>query len=186
MEKPGAVHTMAMEKEQVTKQVTKNFKNVSAELNVKLLKTYPKVLEIFDDIPVEGYDKKYISVFENWPNESQFSEAILNIEPLYDLHRNFNKSLVREFDCKTIRFRGRKKNQIKIKDFCSNESAYSYVSPSKYNINSKFYFNLVIPELEVIYLENSDLTNVVIYRNDALIKPFFDLCKSSDLNILDD
>jgi hypothetical protein len=167
--------------------MSKTLKNVSSSKALELSKMYPFILDLFMDEPVDIYSKIFISAFNKWPNENDFSSKILessNLSNFYKRHRTFNHYLVNKFDCYTIRFKGQKKETINFKKFLSKEKAQEYLEPSPYNISSNSYFNLLMPECEVIYFENFDFSNVLYYRDENKISDIITSCNLHELYIL--
>ena len=171
-----------MVKELVIKSKNKRaFKNVSSNKYKELIDSFCNLHQVFQTESVEPYQKKFISVFDEWPASKKFVDSIQYEKEFYKRHQQFNFFLVENYNCFTVKLKGKKKQKLSIKEFYSTDSAKKYVLPSLYNVPSSCYFNLLIPEIKAIYFEGFDFVNTLLYQDLDLINQTLNQCEKHDL-----
>lgn len=163
----------------------RKFKNVTSDKFDDITNCFNSLHDVFLTESTDVYEQKFISVFNEWPKPEKFIDSLVNESIFYERHRRFNFFLVENYNCYTLRFKGRRKEQLSIKEFCSTESAKIYVQPSAYNVPGHCYFNLLIPEIQAIYFENFDFANCMLFLDNELINGVLSQCEKYDLFALD-
>ena len=147
-----------------------------------------------EDEQFESYKAISLTVFDHWLSEEEANIQISPDIPKKERQRRddaflcFRELLFKNTEVLTYRTKGRdKRSHLSFKAFTSLESGLAYSTPTI--MRAGFYlaggrvkfFQLVLPQLDAIYLESWDDTNILLYKNNSTLELVKQLAKESGL-----
>ncbi|AZP13308.1 hypothetical protein [Undibacterium parvum] len=153
----------------------RRFRNLEQKLHSELLSSFPTIKEVITDEKVEGYRHVAITVYDHWLSEKEafeeFKEMSAEKQKINDdkLH-SFICGLTSNYESYLAKFIGRnKKRKVSFRAFNSEVAKNRTLKPLSYLASNVRRFIIIIPSLELIYMEGWDFTHHVYLKNDALI-----------------
>ena len=116
-----------------------------------------------------------VSVFDHWLTRDEFDSYLGNVSDEEQKQRNealysFSKKVINGTRVVNFKWAGFKNKQgPKFRSFTSEESKFEYFSPAV-DYSNKPLFLSVLPDLDIIFLESWDDTNIM-YLKDISVKP---------------
>lgn len=156
----------------------------------KLAALFPSIMEVNADNDGHGYKKIAVSVFDHWLSRLEASDLLADVSSEEQAHRDelhysLNKKIISLTKCFTFRVRGRRgKEYVIFKRFVDSSAAHRYVKPSDGFTSNKFFFKLVLPEIQALYFEGYDGTNYLYYEDDGLLVDLLKWIKEEGLHVL--
>ncbi|GLQ32702.1 hypothetical protein [Litoribrevibacter albus] len=153
----------------------RRFKSLPEDDQAKLRDQF---LDIEKAIAVEEtpvYTYLAISVFDHWLTRSEFYEHLVDVSDKEQDIRNqalysFSKKVISETQVLNFKWaRSKGKQIVKFRDFTSREAKFEYFLPAV-SESDKNFFQSVLPDLGIIFLENYEDTNIM-YLKDISVKP---------------
>lgn len=153
----------------------RRFRNLEQKLHSELLSSFPTIKEVITDEKIDGYRHVAITVYDHWLSEKEafeeFNEMSAEKKRLNDdkLH-SFICNLTSKYESYLVKFIGRdKKRKISLRAFNSEIAKNKTLKPLSYLASNAHRFIIVIPTLELIYMEGWDFTHHVYLKKDASI-----------------
>ena len=119
----------------------------------------------------DAYTYMAVSVFDHWlgPDDSVKYLSNISAEEQHERDKKFiqfSKKIIENTDVINFTLKGRWSNsQPQIRKFTSNQAKESYLASTPHNVSSNHFFRVILPELEAVYFESWDDTNVFYLRN---------------------
>jgi len=151
----------------------RSFVNLSGDIQNKLAEKFPELYRIFSAEFTPGYKCLAVSVFDHWLSEEEASELLGNVPVSEQSHRNnllhsFSNKVCIETEVINFRFRGRyKKLHPLFRAFTSDKALHRYMQPAE-SLPGKSFFSVVLPELDAVFMENWDDTNLFFLRDPSI------------------
>jgi hypothetical protein len=124
----------------------------------------------------DAYTYMAISVFDRWlgPEDSMkyLSDVSIDEQQTRDAKfTQFAKKLIENTEVINFTFKGRWANaRPQFRLFTSHQSKERYLLCTPHNLDSSHFFKVVLPELDAVYFESWDDTNVFYLRNPKYAK----------------
>ncbi|MFC3152324.1 hypothetical protein ACFOEK_14920 [Litoribrevibacter euphylliae] len=151
----------------------RKFRNLPRPKQTEINRIFPDLQEAIERH--EGYTYIGITVFDHWLSRDEANQLLENVPEDEQKRRNqllynFSKKLLSEAEVLNFKFIGKwTKAKPLFRKFTSQEAALEYLNPAAGN-NHKRFFEVVLPELKIIFMEGWDDTNIM-YLKDASVKP---------------
>ncbi|BBM02533.1 hypothetical protein [Microbulbifer sp. GL-2] len=153
----------------------RKFINLNKSKQEALLKQFPGLQKIIEVEPPDKYTFLAVSVFDHWLSREEARMLLDDVSGAEQKKRNealysFSKKLLKETEVINFRMAGKwSHSKPKFRRLTSDDAAFDYFKPAV-SETSKRFFNVVIPELGVVFLESWDDTNVMYLLDDS-VKP---------------
>lgn len=147
----------------------RTFKNVDKQRQIALTKQFPDLLEVVEG-DAEGYTYLAVSVYDRWlgPEDSMRLIDHATVEEKQErnaLLRAFSHRVLSETEVVDFRFKGKwQRPYVKFRGFTSEDVKKKHFEPAVACVNKGF-FCVVLPELDAVFMENYDDTNVFFLRD---------------------
>jgi len=150
----------------------RKFVNVNKNRHQLLSNTLPDIENLGSDDQTEKYEFVAITVFDHWLSRedaeksfgSQISEE--EQEQRNNSFMRFRELLFNKTEVLTYRCKGRGSNRfVSFKAFTSINAGLEYTSPAISKGPYGRFFQVALPSLGAVYLENYDDTNLFYYKD---------------------
>ncbi|MFD2204965.1 hypothetical protein [Kiloniella antarctica] len=147
----------------------RNLINVHKARQKSLESQFPDLLLLACVEPAEDYEYLAVSIFDRWLGEELSLKLLHNVEEKEQKRRDemldqFNEILIANTEILTFRFNTRK-SKPQFKAFTSEQSKHEYLR----HTDSPMYM-VVLPEINAVYFEGWDDTNVFYLREHSTKK----------------
>ncbi len=150
----------------------RKFKNLLKAQQNDLLAMFPDIEKVIAVEETNTYKFLAISVFDRWLNQEDGIRLLSNVPPEEQAERDaklnsFSERLIQETELINFTIKGRwSKSRISFREFLSINAKQAYMSKAPSDVGSNFFFKVAIPELEALYFESWDDTNVFYLRDE--------------------
>jgi hypothetical protein len=161
------------------KNITNNHRK---EINEKL-PSLRKLIEREDT----DYQMIFVSVFDHWLTQDEFQSKIHTKDSKEISIRRENLKLFAKglFNLTpTFTWRIKRKNRFFIYPFNSEKQILNKVDIQNQHGESGQRYDVILPEIEAVYSEEWDWTNIIWYRDQEKVERLIELAKCSGLYIL--
>ncbi|ODB33487.1 hypothetical protein BB427_22230 [Pseudoalteromonas sp. BMB] len=153
----------------------RKFLNVSKQRQKALEKQFPNLIDLAQVNEMKGYTYLAISIFDHLLTRDESIELWGGLDTNEIIRRaskfeTFNQLLSEQTEILTFRFRGLRGDKPKFKSFLSQQVQSSYLRQTDIGM-----YQVVLPELNAVYFEGYDDTNV-IYLQDPSVRPIIESC----------
>lgn len=168
----------------------RNYRNLAESEQVKLREQFPDLLKLAQSEDTPNYHYLAVTVFDHWLSRDEANQLFENVPAQEQSRRNnalytFSKKLASEADILSYKFCGRWANsKPKFRTFMSESFKLEYLAPAIAEANKKF-FNVVIPELAMVFMESWDDTNIIYLRDKSIKGKLVDWADECGVYILD-
>lgn len=143
----------------------RRFKNADKAKQIELAAQFPDLykLQCVEETPAYTYGA--VSFFDHWLGRKEARELLENVTAEIQKQRNnalhiFSKKIASEFEIFNFKFNGKWRSCHPLfRHFTSTKAAHDYLAPTTCHSSSGF-FRIVIPEINAVFLESWDDTNV--------------------------
>lgn len=128
-----------------------------------------------DKVVAVEYTNKYrfmaVSVFDHWLSEDESDQLLSAVSEKEQILRNqkfdlLSNKIIQSTEVINFTFKGRlAKSRPVFRRFTSEESKKDYMQSASNFVSSNFFFKIALPELEALYFESWDDTNIFYLRN---------------------
>ena len=132
---------------------------------------FPDIEKVVAVEETDAYTYMAISVFDHWLGEEDSIKFLSDISKKEQENRDhkfylFSKKLLENTEVINFTFKGRRvKSRPVFREFSSKEIKEQYLLKVPHNVCSNEFFQVALPQLEALYLESWDDTNVLYLRN---------------------
>jgi hypothetical protein len=153
----------------------RKFINIKKNRQVELSYKFPYLLELayVDETP--EYTYLAVSVFDRWLGREDAIKLLGDISKEEQARRDallysFSKKVAQSTEVLNFKFRGKwKKAYPLFRGFTSEESKQEYLKPVMSHTRKSF-FQVVLPEIDAVFFESWDNTNVFYLRDPSKIE----------------
>ena len=156
----------------------RKFKNLSNQEQVKLREQFIDLEKKLAQKDISEYTYLAISVFDHWLTREEFDSHLFNTSVEEQKLRNkalysFSKNVVESTRVVNFKLCGLKSKQKPLfRSFTSEKAKLDYFLPV-IGSSGKSFFLSVLPDLNVIFIESWDDTNIM-YLKDKSVKPLIE------------
>ena len=160
----------------------RDFLNLDKQKQFDLSQQYPGLYKLCDH-DVEGYEPLAISIFTHCLSIDEAYELLSYVKPEEQIRRNnllssFNLALAERVTVYNFRFRGKHNNSTALfRTFQTEDSKSKYLTQT-----SNARFHVIIPELDAVYFEGYDDTNIFYFKSSEKSKIILSLAKNMGLH----
>jgi len=151
----------------------RKFKNLEKQRQKELTLQFPDLYKLSCVEETPYYKYLAISVFDHWLGCEEAIKLIDNVPMKEQLKRNealylFSQKLAAETEIINFKFCGtRSKVSPLFREFTSEQAKVNYLNPTLSDPNKPF-FQMVLPELSMVFYESWDDTNVLYLRDESV------------------
>lgn len=169
----------------------RKFQNLGKMEQISLLDMYPELDKVVAVEDTDKYQYMAISVFDHWLKEDEAFDLLSDVPEDEQLQRDrkfdlFSEKIIENTEVVNFTFKGRwSKARPVFRKFTSNVCKINYMKSASNYVSSNFFFKVALPELEALYFESWDDTNVFYLRNEKhaeLIESWANECGLYRLN----
>ena len=138
---------------------------------INLRRKFPD-LDKFNSVEeTDSYTYMAVSVFQRWLGEEDSVKYLSNVSKEEQQGRDskfnkFAKKLIDNTEVLNFAFKGRWSSAVpQFRKFTSDTAKENYLMCAPHNVDSSQFYKVVLPELEAVYFESWDDTNVFYLRN---------------------
>ena len=148
----------------------RHFISLPRERQAQLKAQFPELRELAEEGSANGVQHIAVSVFDHWLSVdeaiAEIDEVSLDSQRVNDakLHA-FTCGLASRSQCYLVKFKGRHHQHATFRAFTSDSARNRWLTPLPYNIGDKWRFQLVFPQLEMVYFEGSDFTHHIYLKH---------------------
>lgn len=142
----------------------RRFLNVSKQRQKELEAQFPNLIDLVQVNETTEYTYLAVSIFDHWLTREESMDLLADldrneIERRTSIFDEFNQLLLEKTEVLTFRFRGMNGDKPKFKSFVSKQAQSSYIRQTDMGM-----YKTVLPELNAVYFEGYDDTNIFIYK----------------------
>jgi len=132
---------------------------------------FPELDKLIAVEETDSYTYMTISVFDRWLGSEDSDKYLSDVSEKEQDERDskfiaFSKKLIDNTEVLNFTFKGRWSNALpQFRKFTSHAAKKSYLMCTPHNVDSSHFYKAVLPELEAVYFESWDDTNVFYLRN---------------------
>ena len=153
----------------------RNFINLSIDKQAELTEQFPDLLKLVCVEETHKYSYLAVSVFDRWLGQEDSVKLLNDVPKSEQVRRNnllylFTMKLAQNTEVVNFKLKGKWKNSYPcFRGFTSAEAKAKYFEPAISYI-SKDFFRVVLPELNAVYFESWDDTNVLYLRDPSKVQ----------------
>ncbi len=153
----------------------RKFKNLSKQRQTQLSAQFPDLYKLASIEDTPHYHYLAVSVFDHWLSREESFSLLVNVPAEEQNQRNtalysFSQKLAAETEIINFKFCG-KWNSCRpaFRELTSTKAKNDYLEPALSASRNDF-FKIVLPELDAVFMESWDDTNIFYLRNTAHIE----------------
>ncbi|MDO6540404.1 hypothetical protein Q4524_17600 [Alteromonas stellipolaris] len=149
----------------------RKFLALDKQSQLNLRKKFPDLDKLVAVEQTDAYTYMAISVFDRWLGEEDSIKYLSDVSVEEQNSRDskfvkFAKKLIDNTEVLNFTFKGRWISATpQFRKFTSNTAKEKYLMCAQHNVDSSHFYKVVLPELEAVYFESWDDTNVFYLRN---------------------
>jgi len=149
----------------------RRFSVVNKNTQIKLRDKFPDLDTLVAVDDTSEYTYMAVSVFDRWLGHEDSLTLLSDVSPEEQQTRDskfikFAEKLVSNTEVLNFTFKGRwNKSVPSFRKFTSNKAKIDYLLSTPHNVDSAQFYKIVLPELDAVYFESWDDTNVFYLRN---------------------
>ena len=150
----------------------RNFINLSIDKQEELTEQFPDLLKLVCVEETPKYSYLAISVFDRWLGQEDSVKLLNDVSKDEQARRNdlmysFSMKLAQKTEVVNFKLKGKWKHSYPcFRGFTSAEAKEKYFEPAVSHTNKDF-FRVVLPELNAVFFESWDDTNVMYLRDPS-------------------
>ncbi|TGE76662.1 hypothetical protein C7Y70_19060 [Pseudoalteromonas sp. KS88] len=149
----------------------RKFRVLDKQTQLILCAQFPHLDKLAAIEETDTYSYLAVSVFDHWLGEEGAVKYLSNVTADEQKLRDskfikFSQKLIENTEILNFTFRGKHSKAFPIfRKFTSNDAKEKYLACAPNNVDSSHFFKIVLPQLNAIYFESWDDTNVFYLRN---------------------
>ena len=168
----------------------RRFKNADKAKQIELTAQFPDLYKLQCVEETQAYTYGAVSVFDHWLDRKEAAELLENVPTKIQKQRNnalhiFSKKIASEFEIFNFKFNGKWGScRPLFRHFTSTKAAFDYLTPATC-YSSSYFFRIVIPEINAVFFESWDDTNVFYLRDPSAAKTIKPLAQECGIHYLE-
>ena len=149
----------------------RKFLALDKQSQIDLREKYPDLDKLYAVEDTDEYTYMAVSVFDRWLGAEDSIKYLSDVSEEEQQSRDvkfvkFAKKLIENTEVLNFTFKGRWSSaKPQFRKFTSNSAKEAYLMCAPHNVDSSHFYKVVLPELEAVYFESWDDTNVFYLRN---------------------
>jgi len=149
----------------------RKFLALDKQSQIELREKYPDLGKLYAVDDTDEYTYMAVSVFDRWLGAEDSIKYLSDVSEEEQLSRDlkfvkFAKKLIENTEVLNFTFKGRWSSaKPQFRKFTSDAAKEAYLMCAPHNVGSSHFYKVVLPELEAVYFESWDDTNVFYLRN---------------------
>ncbi|MDP5460936.1 hypothetical protein [Alishewanella sp. SMS8] len=149
----------------------RKFLALDKKTQIDLRKRFPDLDKLLAVEDTNAYTYMAVSVFDRWLGEVDSIKYLSDVSKEEQQIRDskfikFAGKLINNTEVLNFTFKGRWGNALpQFRKFTSSTAKENYLMCTQHNVDSSHFYKIVLPELEAVYFESWDDTNVFYLRN---------------------
>lgn len=149
----------------------RKFLALDKQSQIDLREKYPDLDKLYAVEDTDEYTYMAVSVFDRWLGTEDSIKYLSDVSQEEQHSRDlkfvkFAKKLIENTEVLNFTFKGRWSSaKPQFRKFTSDAAKEAYLMCAPHNVDSSHFYKVVLPELEAVYFESWDDTNVFYLRN---------------------
>lgn len=149
----------------------RRFKNLDKQRQKALTSLFPDLADLGES---DNYHYVAVSVFDHWLNNTEVAELLDNVSDAEQKRRasalySFSAKIASEYEVVNYKFVGKWASCYPLfRGFTSVEATLEYLKPAILSPRKET-FHVAVPDLELVYVEDYDDTNVLFLRDRSVL-----------------
>lgn len=149
----------------------RKFLALDKQSQIDLREKYPDLDKLYAMEDTDAYTYMAVSVFDHWLGAEDAVKLLSDVSEEEQKSRDskfvkFAKKLIENTDVLNFTFKGCWNSaKTQFRKFTSNTAKEDYLMCAPHNVDSSHFYKVVLPDLEAVYFESWDDTNVFYLRN---------------------